>query len=141
MVVVRKPAWPKRSAGLAGFPFYGELYFVKSGPASGCAAFTAQAGKAARLAAKGRFLRPERQGARRKTGVSHVPPRRENAVLAHPRANLKGHFVRNGYKRDLRAVKGKGSFMAGKRLQEPPAAVVWGYRPGELSAAWLSKDP
>lgn len=36
VVVVRKPAWPKRSAGLAGFPFYGELYFVKSGPAAGC---------------------------------------------------------------------------------------------------------
>ena len=53
----KEPAWPKRSAGLAGFPFYGGLYFVKSGPASGCAAFTAQAGKAAQLAAKGRFLR------------------------------------------------------------------------------------
>ena len=59
VVVVRKPAWPKRSAGLAGFPFYGELHFVKSGPASGCAAFTA-AEKAAQLAAKGRFLRPKR---------------------------------------------------------------------------------
>ena len=32
----KEPAWPKRSAGLAGFPFYGELYFVKSGPAAGC---------------------------------------------------------------------------------------------------------
>jgi len=58
VVVVKKPAWPKRSAGLAGFPFYGELYFVKSGPAPGCAALTAQAGKAAKLAAKGRFIRP-----------------------------------------------------------------------------------
>jgi hypothetical protein len=124
VVVVRKPAWPKRSAGLAGFPFYGELYFVKSGPAPGCAALTALAGKAARLAAKGRFLRPKRQGARRETWGVHVPPRRENAVLAHPRANLKGHFAGNGCKRAFKAFRGKGSFRPGKRLQEQPAAVV-----------------
>jgi len=104
---------------------------VKSGPASGCAAFTA-AGKAAQLAAKGRFLRPKRQGARRKTGGVRVPPRRENAVLAHPRANLKGHFARNGDKRALRAVRGKGSFRAGKRRQEPPAAVIWARKPKKL---------
>ncbi len=61
--------------------------------------------------------------------------RRGNAVLAHSCANLNGHFARNGYKRDLRAVRGKGSFRAGKRLQEPPAAVVWGRKSGELSAA------
>ena len=28
-----------------------------------------------------------------------MSPRRENAVLAYPRANLKGHFIRNGCKR------------------------------------------
>ncbi len=126
-VVVRKPAWPKRSAGLAGFPFYGELHFVKSGPAISCAAFTA-AGKAAQLAAKGRFLILERQGARRKTGGVMTPARREKAVLAHSCANLKGHFARNGYKRALRAVRGEGSFRAGKRLQEPLAAVAWGVK-------------
>jgi len=85
----------RRSAGLAGFPFYGELRFVKSGPAAGGAAFAA-AGKAAQLAAKGRFFILERQGARRKTGGAMTPARREKAVLAYPRANLKGHFVRNG---------------------------------------------
>ena len=73
VVVVRKPAWPRRSPALlvcvliqkggtkrrsGRFHYYRELCFVKSGPAIGCAAFTAQAGKAARLAAKGRFLRP-----------------------------------------------------------------------------------
>ncbi len=102
-VVVRKPAWPKRSAGLAGFPFYGELHFVKSGPAISCAAFTA-AGKAAQLAAKGRFLILERQGARRKTGGVMTPARREKAVLAHSCANLKGHFARNGDKRALNTM-------------------------------------
>ena len=132
--VVRKPAWPKRSAGLAGFPFYGELRFVKSGPAVSCAAFTAQAGKAAQLAAKGRFLRSKRHGARRKMGGVMTPARRGKAVLAHPCANLNGHFARNGYKRDLRAVRGKGSFRPGKRRQGLPAAVVWGRKPGELSA-------
>ena len=54
--------------------------------------------------------------------------RRENAVLVHSCANLNGYFVRNGDKRDLRAVRGKGSFRAGKRLLEPPAPVVWGRR-------------
>ena len=68
-----------------------------------------------------------------------IPPRRENAVLAHSCANLKGHFARNGYKRDLRAVRGEGSFGAGKRRQEPPAAVVWGRRPWEISAIRLIK--
>ena len=106
-VVVRKPAWPKRSAGLAGFPFYGELHFVKSGPAISCATFTA-AGKVAQLAAKGRFLILERQGARRKTGGVHVPPRREKAVLGHSRAFWKGHFVRNGCKRAFKAFMGEG---------------------------------
>jgi len=139
VVVVRKPACPKRSAGLAGFPFYGELHFVKSGPAPGCAALTAQAGKAAQLDAKGRFLRPKRRGARRKTWGVHVPPRRENAVLAHPRANLKGHFARNGYKRAFKAFRGKGSFRPGKRRQALPAAVIWARRTGELSGVWLSK--
>ena len=129
----------RRSAGLAGFPFYGELHFVKSGTASGCAALTAAAGKAAQLDAKGRFLRSARRGARRKTGGTITPARREKAVLAHSCANLKGYFARNGYKRDLKAVRGKGSFRAGKRLQEPPAAVVWARKTGELSAAWLSK--
>ncbi len=66
---------------------------------------------------------------------------RGNAVLAHSCANLNGHFARNGYKRDLRAVRGGRSFRAGKRLQEPPAPVVWGCKLGELSAVWLSKGP
>ena len=86
------PAWPKRRGGAQVWPVF---LFVKSGPASGGAAFTA-AGKAAQPDAKGRFLRPKRQGARRETGGVYVPPRREKAVLAYPRANLKGHFVRNG---------------------------------------------
>ena len=60
--------------------------------------------------------------------------RRGNAVLAHSYANLKGHFARNGYKRALRALRGKGSFRAGKRHQEPPAAVVWGRKPGERAS-------
>ena len=63
-----------------------------------------------------------------------MPPRREKAVLAHSRANLKGHFVKNGDKRALRAFRGKGSLRPGKRRQEPPAAVVWGRKPGELSS-------
>jgi len=78
---------------------------VKSGPAVSCAAFTA-AGKAAQLDAKGRFLRSKRHGARRKTRGAMTPARREKAVLAHPRANLKGHFARNSCKRAFKAVKG-----------------------------------
>jgi len=113
---------------------------VKSGPAISCAALTAQAGKAAQLAAKGRFLRPKRQGARRETWGAMTPARRENAVLAHPRANLKGHFVRNGCKRAFKAFRGKGSFRPGKRRQALPAAVVWARRTGELSARGLSGD-
>jgi len=39
----------------------------------------------------------------------------------------------------INALKGllgeKGSFRPGKRLQEAPAAVVWGRKPVELSAA------
>ena len=93
---------------------------------------TVAAGKAAQLAAKGRFLRPKRQGARRETGGVYVPPRREKAVLAYSRANLNGHSVRNGYKRAFKAFRGKGSFRPGKRRQEPPAAVVWARRTGEL---------
>ena len=58
--------------------------------------------------------------------------RRGNAVLAHSCANLKGYFARNGDKRDLRVVRGKGSFRAGKRLQEPPAAVVWRRKSSDL---------
>ena len=80
---------------------------MKSGPATGCAALTAQAGKAAQLAAKGRFLKSNRQGARRKTGGAMTPARRENAVLAHSCANLKGHFVRNGCKRAFKAFRGE----------------------------------
>ena len=83
---------------------------MKSGTASGCAAFTTQAGKAAQPDAKGRFLRPKRQGARRKTGGRMTRARRGNAVLAHSCVSLKGHFVRNGYKHDLMAVKGEGRF-------------------------------
>jgi hypothetical protein len=97
---------------------------VKSGLGDGSAAFPAPAGKAALLAPKGRFLKSKRQGARRKTGGVHVPPRREKAVLAHSRANLKGHFARNGCKRAFKVFRGKGSFRPGKRLQEQPAAVV-----------------
>jgi len=52
---------------------------VKSGPASGCAAFTAQAGKAAQLAAKGRFLivsgRASGALARRVSGGQRATPR------------------------------------------------------------------
>jgi len=66
---IRMPAWPKRRGGAQVWPVF---LFVKSGPAAGGAAFTA-AGKAAQLAAKGRFLRPKRQGARSKTGGVHVP--------------------------------------------------------------------
>jgi len=58
-------------------------------------------GKGGPAAGKGRFLILERQGARRKTGGRMIPPRREKAVLAHSRANLKGHFGKNGYKRAL----------------------------------------
>ena len=65
--------------------------------------------------------------------------RRGNAVLAYSCANLKGHFAKNGYKRDLRAVRGKGSFRAGKRLQEPPAPVVWGRKPGEPVVSLVSR--
>jgi hypothetical protein len=61
-----------------------------------------------------------------------VPPRRENAVLAHSRADLKGHFVKNGYKRAFKAFRGKGSLRPGKRRQEPPAAVIWARKHGEL---------
>jgi len=32
----------------------------------------------------------------------------------------------------LRRLRGKGSFRPGKRRQEPPAAVVWGCKLGEL---------
>ena len=99
---------------------------MKSGTASSCAAFTA-AGKAAQLDAKGRFLRPKRQGARRKTGGRMTRARRGNAVLAHSCASLKGHFVRNGYKHDLMAVRGGRSFWPGKRLQGPPEPVIWGH--------------
>jgi len=97
------PAWPKRSGRAQVWPVF---LFVKSGPAAGGAAFTA-AGKAAQLAAKGRFLRPKRQSARRKTGGALTPARQENAVLAHSRANLKSHFARNGDKRAFKAFKGK----------------------------------
>ena len=80
-------------------------------------------------------------GARRKTRGRMIWVRRGNAVLAHSCANLKEHFVRNGCKRVLRAVRGKGSFRPGKRLQEPPAPVVWGRKTGELSVAWLLEGP
>jgi len=96
------PAWPKRRGGAQVWPVF---LFVKSSPASGGAAFTA-AGKAAQLAAKGRFFILERQGARRKTVGVMTPARREKAVLAYPRANLKGHFVRNGCNR---AFSGKAA--------------------------------
>ena len=43
-----------------------------------------------------------------------TPPRRENAVLAHSRAILKGHFARNGDNRVFRAFRG-GSLRPGKR--------------------------
>jgi len=69
-----------------------------------------------------------------------VPPRREKAVLAHPRANLKGHFAGNGCERALRVFRGEGSFRPGKRRQEALAPVVCGRKPGEISAAWLLKD-
>jgi len=63
---------------LAGFPFYGELRFVKSGTASGCAALTA-AGKAAQPDAKGRFLivsgRASGALARRVSGGQRATPR------------------------------------------------------------------
>ena len=79
---------------------------MKSGTASGCAALTA-AGKAAQPDAKGRFFISERQGARRKMGDIMIPARRENAVLAHPRANLNSHFARNGCKRAFKTFKGE----------------------------------
>ena len=80
---------------------------MKSGTASGCAAFTAQAGKAAQPDAKGRFLILEHQGLVVKRGGVMTPARREKAVLAYPRANLKGHFIRNGCKRAFKAFKGE----------------------------------
>ena len=50
-----------------------------------------------------------------------TPPRREKAVLAHPRAKLNSHFARNGHKRALKAFKGERVVAAGK-------AAPWGNR-------------
>jgi len=104
---------------------------VKSGPRPGAQPSPpkSRAGKAALLAATGRFLKSKRQGARRlpagrqvKRGGVHVPPRRQNAVLAHSHANFppeadprqynsagaapgclagKGYFFKNGGKHVL----------------------------------------
>ena len=62
-----------------------------------------------------------------------TPARREKAVLSHPRANLKGHFNENGYKRALKTFRGGRSFPPGKRLQPPPAAVKRAFEAGKLS--------
>jgi len=57
--------------------------------------------------------------------------------LRGPGINILQDLRNSGQWREFRRLGGKGSFRAGKRPQEPPAPVVWGRKPGELSAAWL----
>ena len=130
---LRMPAWSALfCADLAG------LLIMKSGPRQQCR-LCRQA--KAELRPQGPFPQIITSRPRRRMWGGMTRARRGNAVLTHSCANLKGHFARNGYKRDLRVVKGKGSFWPGKRFQEPPAPVVWRRKPGELSAAWLSRGP